>query len=273
MKKFLVLSTLILLGLSCKQEEIASYDDLTDGEQAEIDRMGQEQCKTRVKANYDQFKSSSNAVFSSSSYNREDGFEYVLKNGTTAERTIQIKVWKQTATEIFFYISDDKASGDYFLRWQKTDNEQMIDDLKEAHCTRPAIYTSTVNSSTLTMKYEYTLQKAPDYEEYIDTYTMPFSQPAFFANYKIGRTKKLFNDDDVLQTTTTYTSTLTAKAFDFGTSDNPEDNSQYNQLFCTIPRGGSGYRFANERNVEGFKINLSGAECVTTKPAAWDMSI
>lgn len=273
MKKLLVLSALLVLGLSCKQEEIQSYDDLTPGEQAAINAAGRLQCLSRVAANYNEFKSNSNAVFTNSAFNREDGFEFLFKNGTTTERTVQIKVWKQTPTEIFFYISDDKAAGDYFLRWQKTDNEQMIDDLKDAHCTRPEIYTSSINSSLLSMKYEYTLQKAPDYEEYIDTYSMALSQPAFFANYKIGRTKKLFNDEDELQTTTTYTSTLTAKSYDFGTNDNPEDNSQYNQLFCTIPRGGSGYRFANERNVEGFKINLSGAECVNTKPAAWDMSI
>lgn len=265
--------TILLLVASCTQEEVPSYDDLTADEQTAIQNASHDKCVAEVAAIYNQFITSSNGIYTSSAYNREDGFEFLLKNGTATEQTIQIKVWKQTPTEIFFYISDDKASGDYFLRWQKTDNEQMINDLKDAHCLRPVIYTSTISSSTLTMKYEYTLAKAPDHEDYVDTYTMPFSQPAFFANYKIGRTRKLLNDSDVVQTTTTYTSTLTAKTYDFGTNDNAEDNSQYNQLFCTIARGGSGYRFAAERNVVGFKINLSGAECVTTKPAAWDMSI
>lgn len=273
MKTIFFLIILLLLGISCKQEEIQSYADLDPDEQAAINAAGTIQCLNRVASNYNQFKASSNEVFSSSSFNREDGFEFILKNGTTAERTVQIKIWKQTPTELFFYISDDKASGDYFLRWQKADNEQVIDDLKAAHCTRPEIYTSSIASSSLTMKYEYTLPKAPDHEDYVDTYTMAFSQPAFFANYKIGRTKKLVNSDDEVQSTTTYTSTLTAKTYDFENYDNAEDSGRYNQLFCTIPRGASGYRFANERNVEGFKFSLSGAECVTTKPAAWDLTI
>jgi hypothetical protein len=278
LKKAFALSLILLSMISCKEEEIQSFNDLDAAEQAAIQSMGQTQCHSKVASTYNQFKTSSNAIFTSGSYNREDGFEYVLKSGTTTERTIQIKVWKQTASEIFFYISDDKASGDYFLRWQKTDNEQMITDLKDAQCLRPAIYTSTLSGSSLTMKYEYTLSKAPDHEDYVDTYTMPFSQPAFFANYKIGRVKKLVNDSDVVQTTTTYTSTLTAKTYDFGNNDNPEDNTQYNQLFCVVTRGGSGYRFANQRGVEGFLINLSDTTpvtgtCQTSKPAAWDMSI
>ena len=278
MKSSLAFIILLLLGVSCNQEEIQSYNDLTADERTAIQNASHDKCVREVAVNYNQFKTNSNAIFTSSSYNREDGFEFVLKNGTTTERTVKIQVWKQTPTEIFFYISDDKASGDYFLRWQKTDNETMITDLQSVHCLRPEIYTSSLGSSALTMKDEYTLQKAPDHENYVDTYTMAFNQPAFFANYKISRTKKLVNDSDVVQTTTNYTSTLTAKTYDYGTNDNAEDNTQYNQLFCTVTRTGAGYRFANQRGVEGFLINLADTTpgtgtCQTSKPAAWDMSI
>lgn len=250
------------------------YDRLDAQGQADIQARGTQLCLDANTVIYNRFKTSSNGVFGSSSWTRGNGFEFLFKNGTTVERTVQITVWKQTATELFFYITDDQAPGDYFLRIQKTDNEAMIDDLLAVHCLRPALYVSSAGANgPVTMANEYKLPRAPNTEVYKDTYTLTFDVPAFFANYRINRTKRV-EDIDLNQvgSTITYTSTLTGKDVVFA-SDDATDSARYNQKFCTINRGAA-YRFARERNVEGFKIDYSNlTDCPTTKPVAWNLTI
>lgn len=271
--KFILLSLLAIL-ISCKSEEIQSFSKLTPDEQAAIRTRGTQLCLDTNTVIYNRFKSRSASMFTSSIFQRGDGFEFLFKNGATTERTVEIKVWKQTATEMFFYITDDQAPGDYFLRVQNTDNDQMIDDLLAIHCRRPVLYTSSVGTNgPLTMVNDYELPKAPNTEVYKDTYTMPFDYPAFFANYRIGRTKSVEDvNDDPVGSAVTYTSTLTAKSYTFNT-DNAEDDREYNQKFCVFNRG-TGYQFARERNVEGFKIDFTNLTvCPTTKPVAWNLTI
>lgn len=274
MKNKIILSALLLLTFSCKTEEVQKFDELTPDEQAAIRTRGTALCLANNTAIYNRFKTRSASMFTSSIFNRGDGFEFLFKNGGTTERTVEIKVWKQTATEIFFYITDDKAGGDYFLRVQNTDNDQMIDDLLVVHCTRPTIYTSSSGENgPLTMTNEYEIPRAPNNEIFKDTYTMPFDYPAFFANYRISRTKRVEDaDENQVGSTITYTSTLTQKTYTFA-SDNAEDSAEYNQKFCVFNRG-TGYRFAKERNVEGFKIDYSNlTDCPTTRPVAWNLTI
>lgn len=270
--KFIFLS--LLIAVSCKTEEVQKFNELTGPEQDAIRTRGTSLCLTANNAIYARFKTRSNGMFGSSSFNRGDGYEFLFKNGGTTERTVEVKVWKQTATEVFFYVTDDKAAGDYFLRIQKTDNETMVDDLLVAHCSRPVIYTSsTGDNGPLTMVNEYEITRAPNDEIFKDTYTMSFDLPAFFANYQIGRTKRVEDaDNNQVGSSVTYTSTLTAKAYTFA-SDNALDSAEYNQKFCVFNRG-TAYRFARERNVEGFKLDYSNlTDCPTTKPAAWNLTI
>lgn len=273
MKIKVILLTYLVLMVSCKSEEVQKFDELTPDEQAAVRTRGTALCLAANTVFYNLFKTISASVFTSDIFNRADGFEFLFKNGSTTERTVEIKVWKQTSTEIYFYITDDKAAGDYFLRVQDTDNEQMIDDLLVAHCTRPTIYTSTIrDNGPLVTINEYELLSAPNTEIYKDTYTMPFDYPAFFANYHINRTKRVEDaDENQVGSTITYTSTLSLKNYTFA-SDNAEDSSEYNQKFCVFNRG-EAYRFARERNVEGFKIDLSSlTDCPSTKPVTWDLT-
>lgn len=274
MKSKVILFSLLLILSSCKSEEIQSYSKLTPDEQAAIRTRGTQLCLDTNTVIYNRFKSRSASMFTSSIFNRGDGFEFLFKNGTTTESTVEIKVWKQTATEIFFYITDEDAPSDYFLRVQNTDNDQMIDDLLAVHCSRPIIYTSsTGENGPLTMTNDYEIPRAPNNEIFKDTYTMPFDYPAFFANYRIGRTKRVEDvDENQVGSTVTYTSTLTQKAYTFA-SDNAQDSGEYTQKFCVFNRGAA-YRFARERNVEGFKIDFTNlTDCPTTKPVAWNLTI
>jgi hypothetical protein len=265
LKKLLALIFLLNFSFACKEEEIPYYDKLTADEQRAIREMGKTQCLAKVTPSYDKFKKTSAGVFASKAYNRGNGFEFQFKNGSTVERTVGLMIWKRTASEIYFYVTDTRLA-DYFLKFSKADNDQMIDDLKEVHCLRPEIYVSSISSS-LTMTDNYILPKGTDKEEYDDKFTMGFNSLAFFANYNINRTKKVFDvDDRQVGNTVTYTSTFVSKAYTFA-SDNYQA-PEFTQNFCDVTRPATGYRFANERNVEGFKIS----NCSATLPAGWNLA-
>ena len=271
MKNFF-LGLLVLTLYSCKEEEVMRFDKLSAADQEIIRSRGTALCRSEKEAVFNRFKNSSNQVFTSNAYERGDGFEFVLKEGTTTIRTVGIKVWKRTSTVIYFYITDDRL-GNYFLRIQKADNEEMIDDLLGAYCLRPEIYTSTVaNNGPLTMRYEYSLPLEPGSAVYEDTFSLSFEYLAFFAGYQIEQRtiqkKDTEGDDD--GSLVEQTSSLEPKTVVF----NSDNYSGYTQKFCKVYRVNNAYRFSGEPNALGFKVDLnSTTDCPTTLPAGWDLSI
>lgn len=268
MKNIIILGFIFLIAVSCKEEEIQKFNDLDSARQDAIRSRGTTICLNEKTAVFARFKERSNAVFTSSAYERGDGFEFILNNGTSNVNKIEIKIWKQTATAIYFYISDDRSNGDYFLRIRKTDNEEMIDDLLSLYCKRPQIYTSSVGENgPLKMVYDHTLSRSSNFDVHKDSFTMPFSSLVFFANYQVSRTIKVEDVNRNMVSTTNYTSTLNSKAYTF-VSDNPE---LFEKKYCNLTRGSSGYRFASIRNVIGFNVDLT--TCTDVLPGDWNITI
>lgn len=281
-----VLSLILLFCLTaCVQEEIESFDDLTPAEQEAVRQNSYNKCKSAYTNTFERFKDQSNEVFSSGNYDREDGFyhEYKKESSTDANRTLDIRVWKRDATagEIYFYITETQlGSSSYFLRVTQSENEAMIDDLLEDHCTKPAIYTSsTSDNGPLSVGYEFNVTNAPNTDNYVDTYSLPFSELAYFSAYRISRkltTKD--SDGDIVGSEVSYTSTLVSKTYDFGSYSDYSDNSQYTQKFCypdkelNVLRGSTtldAYRFSNSGSILGFKLT-----CVdSTLPVGWNLAI
>lgn len=263
--KFLLLLLPFLLLNSCTEREIEAYDDLTPGEQDEIRNRGRQQCLEKLTSTYQNFKTESAQVFSSTGYDRGKGFSYEFAGGSV-KKVLDVKIWKRTPLAIYFYVTSENED-DYFLKLSRVENELIIDALLDAHCLRPEIYTSTISSSNLTMKNEYVLPKAPNREKFIDTYSMPFNSLAAFANFRITRTRATFdNEDNQIDTTTQYNSTRTNKSYEFNSTD--PFSSEYNQKFCLID-GSNDYRFPKERGVEGFKYTCTS----TADPVIWDLQI
>lgn len=271
MKASLILLIGFLFLLSCEREE-GRYDKLTPAQRAIIDARGTQQCLSENTPIYNRWKSTSAAMYSDDEWERGRVYTSTLKKGTTDEKIVEVQVWKQTATEIYFYVKDSRAATNYFLRLQKTVNDQMIQDLLEAHCARGSskIYT-TVTSRTngpSTFTYEYEISGDPTDDAYRDVYSMNFSYPAYFAGFQINRTlRKLDDNDDQVGSSETFTSTIAASTVDFEF----DDHTQYVQRFCVIGVNAttSEYTFTNRRNQEGFFVNLENAtECLSTYAAA-----
>lgn len=277
MKKFLFLPFVVLLAFSCREEEIEMYDRLEPDEQTAIRNMGTADCIARLTDSYNNWKTKSGEIFTNTGYDRNDGYKFTNK-GDSGDINIDIGIWKQTPSEMYFIITDQRLGTGYFLRYTKDDNEEIIDDLLQAHCTRPEIYISGINSSTLTMTNEYTLPIPPNQDTYTDTYSINLDNLAFFANFSYSRTKKTYDSAGV-QTGTTInynTAKLENLARNYDVIDGSGDRrdwsnaSFYTQKFCVI-KNGNPYRFTRERNVEGFKIDQT--ECTTTPPGGWDLNV
>lgn len=272
MKKILLLTPILLLSFSCKQEEINGFDSLSAEEQQTIRDRGTSSCKEKATPIFNKFKTESNKTFTSSGYARGKVFTYELKEGETVVKTVELKVWKQTTDALYFVVSDSKASSDYFLRVQKSDNEKIINDLFETHCTRPVLYTSSIGSNgPLTVVNEYELPKAPNMEVYKDTYSLAFNVPAFLGTYSLTRSLKVEDSDEQpVGSARNFTTTHKNESHAF-TSDDWSDANHYTQKFCSLNLSND-FRLSRQRNVEGFKIDLN-SDCLDAEPVGWNLDI
>jgi hypothetical protein len=279
LKKFLWLIPLIILS-SCKDEEVPSFDDLSGPEQDEIRNRSQAKCTNVNGPIYEGFKRESAKAFTSSKFNRGKGFKYTMTRGTNT-RIVDLQVWKRTSTALYFYVKEDNfgASRNYFLRFTRTLNEEMIDDLLEDHCEQN--YITTTSSSNLRIKFEYDIPNAPDHDFYVDTYSVPFNRPAFFANYFLERTitkrDTSSRSSNQVGEAVKVTSKLEETTYKFD-SDDAEDSGYFNQEFCDFtPTSDTDewdvagrFHFAKGQN-EGFLLNDEG--CSSAVPLDWDLSV
>lgn len=279
MKTLIPLFALLLLA-SC-EEEVQMYDKLTAAERRAIEQASELKCQSANNAKYTTFKNEAAKIYDSSSFDRGDGFYYEYKEGNVVKQKADIRVWKRdgTANEVYFYITDTLiGASSYFVRVTQAVNEAMIDDLFADHCLSGTnkIFTSTIGSSSLSVKYEYTVPNSPNKDELIDSYTIPFAKPVFFANYQLNRTvttKKLDGGAQV-GNPVKYASTLTNKSYDFDGHDVATNSTYYTQKFCEIDFLSSGspashYRVEKYGSAIGYRLT----NCTTTVPVGWDLTI
>jgi hypothetical protein len=271
LKNTILIASILLLTVACKQEEINGYDSLTAQERENIRARGTKLCEDQATPIFNRFKTESNKSFTSSAFSRGKVFSYEFKEGETIVKTVDLKVWKQTADAIYFIVSDSKASFDYFLRVLKSDNDKIINDLQVAHCSRPVIYASSVgNNGPLTIVNDYELPKAPNDEVYKDTYTLSFGTLAYLGSFNLSRNLKVQDSEDrTVGTAKNYTTTPKNSTVTY-TSNDWSDSSLYTQHFCSL-NSAETYRFSKLRNVEGFKIDLN--DCLTAEPTGWNLDI
>lgn len=283
MKKLLFLSLTILLAFSCKEEEVQTWDDLTEAQKNEIRLRAQKRCEADYLATFNRFKATSSSdVFNSTNYDREKGFHLDYKENDSVKRSVDIRVWKRdsSAREVYFYITETLLGSDsYFLRITGTENDDMIDDLFSVHCDRknfPAFSSTTGDNGPQKVIQEYSVSNSPNIDEYTDTYELSFSRLAYFANYRLSRTVKQVKADDTdsVVKTINYKSEFKNKSFDFEADiyDAKRTATEYyfTQKFCTIEASvtPAGYFPSKDPNKFGYTLT-----CQTTKPADWDLAL
>lgn len=207
--KYLLLLLLILAAVSCKEEEIPSFDDLTAGEQAALRARASQRCFSDSLKAFTGFKTDSNQKLTD--YDRGDSWQINYKSGTTTSST-KVYVWDRTATAIYFlYVYKTDLDDSYdFIKMTTTVNGQMIDDLRTKKCDQTEkIRTISSPSSTITIKFSKVKTTVDDIDYETDTtYTGNEDLPIFFTNYAKKVVKRKYKDSGSLDSTETAEYTM-----------------------------------------------------------------
>lgn len=209
--KFALLAVLVAFTLSCRKEE-AIWDELSPADQAAISTRAYNECIADITDNFDDFKADSATIYSSASWQRHDAWKHELKadGASTAEVINNIRVWKNSGTEIYFLITQEKGSDTkvFFLRIPSTVNDSMIDNLKQQYCRKQVALSGT---SRFTVTEDYTLSVGTGTNEYKETYTFDFDKLAYMGSaWKMKRVLTKKDSNGTVTSTTTLNSTLSA---------------------------------------------------------------
>ncbi|HXH75027.1 MAG TPA: hypothetical protein VNJ08_08680 [Bacteriovoracaceae bacterium] len=268
---FLVI--LIAMTVSCR-EEVAGWSSLSVEEQASLTERAKANCLTDNSVGYNNFKSTSDDNFATTTYNRGQGFFHQYKLDTAEISKSDIQIWKQDPNGvIYFYITETPIGGtasSYFLKVKDSENDDMIDQLKIDQCARYYTSASIGEDGPLTVVLDYTTPTASDSFNYIDTYTLGFNKFAFMAAYQMTR-KEITKDiaGTVVGTAKVYTATYVDKDYPAFGSNNYADTTFYTQKFCELALKPGETVFRLFRDLKGF----SSLTCTSSVPAEWDLSI
>lgn len=262
--KFSIVFIFILLLLASCRKEIANYDKLTAAERAALARRYSAKCTSDSAVEIKNFKRDSNSVFSSSNFSRNKSFKHEYKDGSTIMYTIDLQVWKQTSSEIYFvWTETGESEVSKFLRITKAENETMIDNLLSDLCSQK--YKGSINNS-VNLTYEYERQVAAKRIVYTDSVASRYDHPAGFANFTVKRSKKTI-EEDVNDVNKSYTSTLVAGTLNDLSSSNP---SAIAVEYCYFDLVDNSYQFVKSttERERGFRIT-----CTNSLPAGWNLNL
>jgi hypothetical protein len=251
------------VSLSCRKEE-AIWDELSPADQAAIATRAYNECIADITSSFDDFKADSATIYSSASWQRHDAWKHELKadGASTAELINNIRVWKNSGTEIYFLITQEKGSDAkvFFLRVPTSVNESMIDNLKQQFCRKEVALTGT---SRFTVTEEYTLSVGTGTYEYDETYTFDFDKLAYMGT--AWKMKRVLTKN--VTSTTTLNSSLSAVT---GLDDlEPIYTAYAGATFCDITQP------AADGNGITYKVPYvvpSPESCAAALPGTWSIT-
>jgi hypothetical protein len=188
-----------VLSVSCNQEEIASFNDLTPAEQAAIQSAAKDRCLINSSSDFTTFKTNSNSEMAALA--RAQYWKVVYTNGT-ATSTDYIYVWRVTASAVYFlYAQTYQSNTTYnFIKMTQAFNGEMIDDLRVQKCDKTAAVTQS--SSTITVKFtDVPFPDGTDNYKITTTYTANSTYPAFFGAIQRAIAKKKLNTSGTVAST------------------------------------------------------------------------
>ena len=209
MIKIISIFLLLFLGVACVEEEIPSYDDLTQDERDEIDQRSAQKCLDESESDFLEFKTDSNSNLAD--FNRGDYWKLEYTNGTTSYSNY-IYVWKVTASAIYFLYQQTIESTTYhkFIKMTSALNGEMIDDLRIQKCnvSDPLSVSQSTSSVSVSYKDVETTEGSTDYKT-TTSYSSKSTYPAFFLSLIKEISKKKLNSDGAVTSTETFSYKMT----------------------------------------------------------------
>lgn len=214
MKSIVLIASLVLLGVSCKEETIQSFNNLTPGEQEAIRQANYNKCIGESQRNYEDFNATSNQQLVDMDRNQSWKYEY-KRDDTVIIANDTISVWKVDGNTVYFRFkfTEGAATKNKFVKLTTAVNSEMILDLKEQKCRkRKAIVVSDSASSASAKTEQQTGNDDADTNYTINsTYSFDFNHPALFSSYRVTQVKKTYNNStDALTKTENHVFTLTS---------------------------------------------------------------
>jgi len=244
------------------------WGKLTDAERLAAQQLAQQECLTSTNGMFAEFKTNSTeAVFNNADgeWGRHRSWKHEYKDNTNAvQLTNEIRVWKNTGTEIYLVIKQTTGviTDTYMLRMTPALNDSMIDDLQTQVCN-PNDVVASGEDSPISVTEEYSTNDGTVISEYTDTYKFDFTQLALAGTqWKVNRSIILKDQDEVQTGTKSYTSTFVPVTL----ADLPAVLPSYPK-YCDLP------------DPNPFTLPhvlppaLTAGGCQTTIPVGWDLSI
>lgn len=234
MIKLLSLLILCCFLVSC-EEEIESYNDLTDSEQRAIDRMSSEKCYTSTDEDFSKFSDASNSRMNN--YKRGQNWEVKVTKGSSTS-VHAMYVWKKTATATYFLYKDTNSGMNTFIKMTNAFNTEMVDDLQVKRCEKT--YPMTNKSTSISLKQlDVPDDVGADRYRVDTTYTVSSTYPAFFGSLSSSGTKKKLqsaNQGNNVVSKESMSSKIVYKGDD-ALGSSIHYTSYTTRQFCVIPYG------------------------------------
>lgn len=233
-KLVLVSLTGLMLLASC-EERISQGDRLSADELTYLRERAALQCLSLSNKTYENIEKASNDNMLSFVRGNTWKYEYKIDNTIIGSKTSHIYVWKVSPPHVYFRmkLSDDGGIKNRFLKVDTLTNIDMFRNLQEKTCGKTL---NATGSSPLNVKLE-VLNQREDADTVSDTttdYKISSLYPAYFGAINYKKTKKTYNNDDVLQKTEVFEYIFT-RISDTTQPASYDDNVNIpNREFCVV---------------------------------------
>ncbi len=212
--------------MACESQD-GEWDKLSQQDQDYVRNRATAECLAEESPIFENFRSQSELFFGSATYPREKSYTSKLNDsGNNAIEERLIRIWKNTASYIIFYIEETvgTTTTKYFLQIVKNDNDNdyandtfgyndsMIESLKHAYCARVIEYISGDSGPATVYKTTSTGLSAGGRRETKVTQVYNFSEIAYWPYFRRSLTIKDYDTADTVTVTKSYTSTFVENA-------------------------------------------------------------
>lgn len=263
MKSLVLIASFILVLVSCKEENVGVYDQLTQGERDAIRDARYNKCLSESVRNYEDFTEISNERILDMA--RHQSWKYEYKKDNSVVETSYINVWNISGGTVYFLmtLTEGGVTTNKFLKFSTTMNSEMIADLKEKKCRKTVTITDSSGSATAKVEEARGSDDSDTYFIPTVSYHFDYNLPAYFGVRNLKREKKTYNENtNAVTKTETFEYVMTSR------SNPPTLSSPYtsyiNRQYCTI-------KFtAGAPNTYSFPYDLDCKTDATIDPAAFD---
>lgn len=203
MKSLSLVLMLLFLAVGC-EEEVDSFDTLSEAEKQVLRDRASNQCNAEFLKDFTDYEALSNTTL----VDLYRGYSWLLDTTVGATKTTaSFYVWNKTATTTYFLHKYGSVTVPkyQFIKMTSTINSQMVQFLKIQRCVTSVPY-RTMSGPNSTLSIVYT--KVPSYDGVIpyeadSTYTSKNVEPAFFSLLSKKIVTRKYKTDNTLESTTT----------------------------------------------------------------------